>query len=226
MLVNSLFLAISSSIDSLGIGVTYGIKNTKISYMGKVVLFFISFTISILSMWFGNFIKNIFSDSLTDFIGSSILIFMGIFICFQSLKKEKTSECSDCLSNNFFDKNIKKNEEKIYSFFIKFLGITIKIIKNPVSSDFDYSNSIDSKEALFLGLALSLDSFCIGVGGSIISVSSMLFPFFIAAFQLIFLSIGNFLGRKLNKLSHLPDNIWSIISGFLLIAIGILKLLF
>ena len=123
------------------------------------------------------------------------------------------------------DNNINFKEEKIYSFFIKFLGITIKIIKNPISSDFDYSNSIDSKEALFLGLALSLDSFCIGVGGSIIGISSMLFPLLIASFQLLFLSVGNFLGRKLNKLSHLPDNIWSIISGFLLIIIGLIKLM-
>ena len=31
MFINSLILAISSSIDSLGIGITYGIKNTKIT---------------------------------------------------------------------------------------------------------------------------------------------------------------------------------------------------
>ena len=47
MLLNSLFLAISSSIDSLGIGITYGIKN-------------------------------IFSNFATTFIGSSILICIGI----------------------------------------------------------------------------------------------------------------------------------------------------
>lgn len=224
MFINSLFLAISSSIDSLGIGITYGIKKTTISYIGKVVLFIISFIISVLSLWFGNSIKNIFSNYVTTFIGSGILILMGLFICFQTLKKENKN--SNPLSNNI-NSNADSpnpyscNEEKIYSFFINFLGITIKIIKNPVSSDFDCSNSIDAKESLFLGLALSLDSFCIGVGGSVIGINSILFPVFIASFQLIFLSIGNFLGRKLNKLSHLPDNIWSIISGFLLIIIGI-----
>ena len=35
-MVNSILLAISSSIDSLGIGVTYGIKNTKISKLSKI----------------------------------------------------------------------------------------------------------------------------------------------------------------------------------------------
>ena len=45
MFINSLILALSSSIDSLGIGITYGIKNTRISYMAKIVLFVISFFI-------------------------------------------------------------------------------------------------------------------------------------------------------------------------------------
>ena len=223
MLVNSLFLAISSSIDSLGIGITYGIKNTKISYIGKIVLLLISFFVSILSIWFGNAIKSVFSDFFATSIGSILLIGMGFFICFQTFKKEK-SISNACPNNN--NNNLDIGEEKIYSFFINFLGITIKIIKNPISSDFDSSNSIDAKEAIFLGIALSLDSFCIGIGGSIIGVNSFLFPFFIAVFQLAFLSLGNFLGRKLNKLSHLPDNIWSIISGFLLITIGLIKLLF
>ena len=61
MLINSLILALSSSIESLGIGITYGIKNTKISYRGKIVLFLLSFSISILAVWFGDMIKNIFS---------------------------------------------------------------------------------------------------------------------------------------------------------------------
>ena len=64
MFINSLILAISSSIDSLGIGITYGIKNTKISYMAKVVLFAISFIISIISIWFGKEKKNILAEGL------------------------------------------------------------------------------------------------------------------------------------------------------------------
>ncbi|MFQ8988029.1 MAG: manganese efflux pump [Intestinibacter sp.] len=103
------------------------------------------------------------------------------------------------------------------------LGITIKIIKNPTSSDLDSSHSIDSKEALFLGFALSLDCFCIGAFGSIIGVSSFLFPVFISIFQLVFLSIGNMLGKKLHRLCNLTDNIWSVISGILLVLMGVVR---
>ena len=219
MLINSIILAISSSIDSLGIGITYGIKNTKISYMAKVVLFVISFSLSLLSVWFGDILKNIFSDFATKLIGNLILIGMGIFVCFQAIRKDKKNVTQKVSPSE----PIYENNEKIYSFFIDFLGITIKIIKNPTSSDLDSSNSIDGKEAFFLGFALSLDCFCIGAFGSIIGVSSFLFPLFISVFQLVFLSVGNVLGKNLYRLSHLPDNIWSIISGVLLVLIGVMR---
>lgn len=222
MFINSLILALSSSIDSLGIGITYGIKNTKISYMAKIVLFIISFSISILSVWFGDILKNIFSDFATKLIGNLILIAMGIFVCFQAICKDKKNMTQKVSPSE----PIYENNEKIYSFFIDFLGITIKIIKNPNSSDLDSSNSIDSKEAFFLGFALSLDCFCIGAFGSVIGVSSFLFPLFISVFQLVFLSIGNVLGKKLHNLSHLPDNIWSVISGILLVLIGVVRFVF
>lgn len=224
--MSSLILAISSSIDSLGIGITYGIKNTKISYISKVILFAISFFTTIISIWFGDTLKNIFSESIAKIFGSSILILIGLFMFFQALKKDKKSTKyynNDLLKNT--NLNI-KDEQKIFSFFIKFLGITIKIIKNPSSSDFNNSNLIDPKEAFFLGLALSIDSFCIGIGGSIIGINFTIFPLLISIFQLIFLSIGNYLGHKLNNCSKIPNNIWSILSSILLIIIGITKFLF
>ena len=223
MLFNSIILAISSSIDSLGIGITYGIKNTKITYSSKLILFAISFCVSIISIWFGDTVKNIFSDFYTKLIGTIILFLMGIFMIFQSLHKEDKF-CNIEKSSKSLEPILEK--EKIYSFFIKFLGITIQIIKNPNCSDFDNSNLIEPKEALFLCIFLSLDSFCIGIGGSMMGISSIFFPIFIGIFQLIFLSIGNFIGKKIKNFHFLPENIWSILSGILLILIGLSKIVF
>ena len=189
-MLNSILLAISSSIDSLGIGITYGIKNTKISLIGKIILFIISITITYLSIFLGNLIQNIFPSFLTKLIGSCILIFMGIYICFEALKEKSRSS---------------------------------NVFNNPISSDLDNSKTIDSKESLFLAIALSLDSFCIGVCGSIIDINLVLFPFLVSIFQLIFLSIGTLIGIHINKFYRLPQNIWSVISGILLIIIGIFK---
>ena len=189
-MLNSILLAISSSIDSLGIGITYGIKNTKISLIGKIILFIISITITYLSIFLGNFIQSIFPSFLTKLIGSGILIFIGIYICFEAL-------------------NQKSNSSNVFN--------------NPISSDLDNSKIIDSKESIFLAIALSLDSFCIGICGSIININLVLFPFLINIFQLFFLSIGTFIGIHINRFYKLPQNIWSIVSGILLIFIGLFR---
>lgn len=189
-MVNSLLLAISSSIDSLGIGITYGIKNTKISKIGKIILFAISLITTYISILFGNIIQYILPKSFTNFLGCLILICMGIYICFQALKKEKDSQ---------------------------------NIFNSPISSDINHSKIIEPQEALILAIALSLDSFCIGICGAITDINLNLFPFLVSILQLVFLSLGSYLGIYIRNFCKLPQNIWSIISGILLIFIGFLK---
>lgn len=189
-MLNSILLAISSSIDSLGIGITYGIKNTKISLIGKIILFAISTSITYFSIFLGNIIQVIFPVFITKLIGTAILVFMGIYICFEALKKKSTSS---------------------------------NVFNNPICSDLDNSKIIDSKESLFLAIALSLDSLCIGIGGSIIDINLKMFPILVSIFQLCFLSLGNCVGTNINNFYKLPENIWSIISGILLIFIGLGK---
>lgn len=191
MLLNSFIFAVSSSIDSLGIGITYGIKNMKISFFSKFILFIISISITYLALFLGNLLSDMLSDFFTTIIGSGILIFMGFYIIYEALKIKR---------NNF------------------------NIFNNPISSDFNHSKTIEPKEALFLAIALSLDSFGIGIGGSIGSINLIFFPIFVSIFQLFFLCSGIWLGKNINNLYRLPENIWSIISGILLIGIGIVKI--
>lgn len=211
MLLTYLVLAISVSIDSLGIGITYGLRNTIITRFAKIILFIISVLITAFSVCIGNTISNIFPKIVTTFIGSIFLAFMGLFVIYQSLKnKDEIKKDSKV-----------KNEQKVYKFFIDFLGITIQIIRNPISSDLDGSKNIDWKEALYLGIALSIDSVCIGICSSVIGYGSLLFPILVAIFQLSFLSAGRFLGEKISSVSSIPENIWNVLSGVLLICIGI-----
>lgn len=208
-------LAISSSIDSLGLGITYGIKNTKITIFAKIILFITSLLFATISISIGNFISKFLPSIVCNILGFLILFSMGLWIILQSFK------------NSTMYRNTSKIEKqkKIYKFFIRSLGITIQIIKNPINSDLNNSKKIEAKEALYLGLALSLDSLCIGIGNGIIGATSFIFPLLVATFQLIFLSIGLLFGKKINSITNIPDNIWSIISGLLLIFISIFKLI-
>lgn len=206
MILTCMLLALSTSIDSIGIGLTYGIRDITISRQAKIILFIISLIISSISILIGNTLNNILSKEITNIIGSLILFFIGLIIIVQTLKREK------------------RQEKKVYKLFIKFLGITIQIIKDPISSDFDNSKKIDSKEAIYLGTALSLDSFSVGIGAGMLGSISIIFPLIVSLFQIIFLSLGRNIGEKLNKKIHIPSKIWSILSAVLLILIGIVRL--
>ena len=101
--------------------------------------------------------------------------------------------------------------------------IIIKTNEQEISFDFDNSNDISPKEAIFLGVALSLDSLCIGIGGSTIGINVYWFSILVAILQYVFLSIGNYCGIHLSKVSSIPQSFWSKISGILLILIGLIK---
>lgn len=192
------FLAISVSIDSLGIGLVYGIKNTKIAAMSRIILFFISMIITTCAVFLGNVITKILPTAYANYITIFILIFLGGWIIYQSLKEEKENST----------------------------GITVKILQDPIKSDMDNSKRIDYKEAFFLGFTLSLDSIGVGICSSIIAFNSLLFPILVASFQLVFLSVGIFFGKVINSRIKIPKNTWSIISGVLLIVLGISRIFF
>lgn len=175
---NSILLAFSVSIDSLGIGITYGIRNAKIKFVSRFILFIMSVFFSYCSFAIGYFINSLLSEIVTRAISSGILIIIGIII-----------------------------------------------ILDPIPFDLNHSKAIDIKEALLLGTALSLDSVCIGIGYSIGGHSSLYFPLLVAIFQLIFMSLGMFVGKKIIKNFDVPDKFWNIISGVIIIIFGVIKLL-
>lgn len=167
MLLDVILLSISSSIDSFGIGITYGLRRLKINILSKLILFTISVIITYISLLIGKNLCYLLPPVLIKLLGAFILIIIGTTIIFQIInsKKEKINQSKNY---KFLDNNSIYTEKKIYKFFIKFLGITIQIIKNPVCSDFDDSLNIDAIEAFYLGISLSIDSFCIGLASSIL----------------------------------------------------------
>ena len=167
----------SVSIDSLGIGITYGIKNTTLNFFAKFILIIMSVFFSTCSIFIGNIISSILSELLTKFISSCILIIIGIIV-----------------------------------------------IIDPIPFDFDNSRNIDMKEAFLLGIALSLDSISVGIGSSIGGYLSFYFPILVALFQILFLCFGVIIGKKIIKKFTVPDSIWNIISGVVLMLFGAIKI--
>ena len=89
MLFNILILAFSSSIDSFGIGITYGLRKIKLSYLSNITLFIISIIITSLSILIGKNLNYILPEFITSLIGSLLLILMGSLIIFQQRQSQK-----------------------------------------------------------------------------------------------------------------------------------------
>ena len=92
MLLSLLILALSVSIDSFGIGITYGIRNTKICRTSKIILFMISILITTLSVHIGGILNEIFSENFTKWIGACFLVLMGLWIIYQAISPKKEEE--------------------------------------------------------------------------------------------------------------------------------------
>lgn len=184
MIFNCILLAFSVSIDSLGIGITYGIKNTKITKISNVILFLISFCSTCGSIFLGHYISVLFSDNFSTFLGSSFLILLGIYNTYKALNMP------------------------------------------PTDYDIDHSNYIDKKEAIFLGLALSIDSICVGIGSGIIGVNDIILPILVAFFQLFFINCGNLIAKNITSRIKISETTLSLLSSVILIIIGIFRILF
>lgn len=205
--INIIFLAITLSIDALGIGISYGVRGINIPLFSKFIISIQTFLIITISLFLGNIVFSFFPTAIRNYTGVIILIALGVFMIIEAYlpKKEKT--------------------ETVRTFSIKQAGITIKIIKSPPVCDFNKSNKIEPFEALYLGLALSIDSFGVSFGSGAFGVFSIFLPLFAVFFQILFLSIGISSGRKISNISKLSENIWITVSGCILIFMGILKLI-
>ena len=180
MFVNTLILSLFSSLDAFGIGITYGLKNTKFSFPSQIAFFCVALISTFVSVFLGNGLKNYLSVSLANFIGSTIIIGIGIYTIYDSFKNHK-------------------------------------------DFDFDKSNDINAKEAITLSLSVTADSLCIGLGSSLIGINTFLFPIFVAIFHLSFLLLGDILGKNILGIGRVPNQLWNVISGIILILIGIIR---
>lgn len=77
MIFHCIILAFCSTLDSLGIGITYGLKNTHILFNAKIILLICSFLVTLLSLFLGDLLSYFFYDSITDILGCIVLILIG-----------------------------------------------------------------------------------------------------------------------------------------------------
>ena len=208
-ILSLLLLALAVSLDSFGVGLTYGLRKMKLPLKSLLFIASCSAVSILIAMTIGNWIVNYLSPSVAESIGGVILIMIGAWALYQIYRPAK--------------RDVKNKEDAvILNFEIKILGVVIKILRKPMVADFDNSGTITGREAFFLGIALSLDAFGAGIGAALIGFSPLLMAISVAIMCALCVTLGMRSGyvfsdsRVLQKFSFIP--------GLLLIILGVWRL--
>lgn len=210
-LFSAILLAVSLSMDALGIGISYGLRKVQVTTLPKVIISLISLIFTALAIGIGNVIALILPEQLAKLIGSAMLLVLGVVIIVQALGGKSTSESK------------KKPTPKTWSWTIKSLGVSIRITRAPVANDIDKAPAINVKESLYLGVALSIDSFGAGISSAVAGVNSFLVPVLVGLCQFVFLSLGLYCGSKLTAIQKLNSNFFMFLSGTILITLACVR---
>lgn len=101
MILKCILLALSVSIDALSLGITYGIKKTKMSKVGNIIIFVTLFCSSGLSVFVGHYLSILISHTFSVWLGSSLLILLGLYNIYKAQNNVSTNFDAD--NSNYID---------------------------------------------------------------------------------------------------------------------------
>jgi putative sporulation protein YtaF len=206
---STILLAIVVSIDSLGVGITYGMRKLKIPIFALIIIGMCSAALLSISIFAGSVIKNLLHESISSIISGSILFSIGGV---QLMKR---------LGQSFQYGSLPEQGDLLLSLRLKPLGIIVRVFCDPVIADLDSSGHIDLGEAAVLGIALGLDALAVGLGISLADFSLFIIPCVFAACML-FVYLGQLLAR-IRTIRSISEK-WSFAPSLLLVLIGVLRL--
>lgn len=190
----------ASNLDNIVVGIAYGMKKIKLSYLSNFIIAIITCLGTYISMIIGSLIGDIFPDTLANFFGAGVIIILGLYFCIQNI-------------NHWF---------KNYHSQSLALKDTEEMMEYAIKSDKDHSGDMNIKETIFLALGLSFNNLGTGIVASLTGVNPLLTTICTFFISLITISLGFFLGHHI--LGRYVGKYASFISGVLLILLGILEL--
>jgi putative sporulation protein YtaF len=225
--VSLMMLALAVSLDGFSVGVAYGLRKIRIPLASVAIISVCSGFIIFVSMQIGVWISSYISPSFAKGVGGVILIGIGAWALYQVTDKKESSEPEPTLQDQISEQDSSlatvPTTREIMNIELRRLGLVIQILRTPSMADMDRSGNISPYEAVLLGVALSLDAFGAGIGAALIGFTPWLTAAVIAFASGAFLATGMQIGYRYSDLSWMRR--LSIFPGFVLIVMGIMKLL-
>ncbi|NLM34483.1 MAG: sporulation membrane protein YtaF [Clostridiales bacterium] len=194
--LSTFFFCAAASSDSLIIGLSYGSKGIRLKFCSNFLVAAISSLGTFLAMLLGLGLHEGISYKYTTIIGSVLLILFGFYMLISSLRKKK-----------------ERGQSLGYQDYIN----------HPEHFDKDSSQEIEVKEAVILGVILSVNNVGIGIGASVAGLNIFITSLLSLIFSMVFVKLGFFIGKKLIS-SRLAKCI-EYISALIIIFLGLYQLL-
>lgn len=197
MSIICILAVIAINIDSLLIGVAYGIAKIHMSFASKAGISLATGIVLSITVLFGSYFANIFHNIWTQWLAAILLLIFGSILLICSYSSED------------------------------------QILNNPEKADSNSDKIISFKEALLLGIALSVDSLGAGFSLGLMEDGNFLIPAAVFVVNILFLTVGECLGKmiqqtdlkSLTKIKMRMDKAAAYIPGVLLIILGFWKIL-
>lgn len=193
-----LAFAISSSIDNLGVGMSYGLQKINIQVRQNLLIAVICFLFSMGGIYFGIWIFNRIPGMLPVILGAGLLMIIGIrIILLAKPNAEKTST---------------KQETGLKGLF-----------KNPELLGEAHTKKIGTIESIVLGIALSANALTNGVGAGLIGLSPLAISVTAAIGSYFSIWIGVKMGYKVAHIrigSFTFGQFGTLLSGVILLVIA------
>ncbi|GAA3404965.1 sporulation membrane protein YtaF [Paenibacillus hodogayensis] len=196
-------LAVSSSIDNLGVGISYGIRGIRLELWKNALISVICLAFSYAGIYFGKWISTILPGILPVLLSTFLLVVIGIRIMLLALpRKRQTPE-------------VPSAEEKS--------GGLKGILQNPEKADMDRSGDIGWWEAVLLGVALSANALTNGLGAGLIGLSPLAISLSAAVGSFVTLWLGGAVGGKAANIrigSFTVGQFGTLLSGIMLLIVA------
>jgi putative sporulation protein YtaF len=194
-------IGLTANLDNLGIGVSFGAKRTKISFLSNLIIAALSMVAAFLSISFGNIISSYVPPKIANWTGSILIILIGAWSIKSSIKSQIGLYHEEPLT-----------EEE---------GISA-LLRNPSKADIDGNNVISWRESFTLGFALALNCIASGLGVGVSGLSPVASTLSIGLFSLITVEIGMRVGNQIAMTWF--GKYTNVIGGTLIVGIGIYEI--
>ncbi|WP_217558761.1 sporulation membrane protein YtaF [Paenibacillus sp. GbtcB18] len=200
--------AISSSLDNLGVGISYGIRKIRIGMLSNLIVAGVCFLFSYTGIWFGKWISSVLPGMLPVLLSAFSLFFIGIRIILMAAPGKEPEVASS---------PSKRNENGLRS-----------ILRNPEQVDRDNSKHIGIAESFILGIALSANALTNGLSAGLLGLSPFAISLTAAFGSFLTVWLGVWLGGKVARIrigSFTLGQFGTLVSGMMLLVIAANSLL-